>query len=193
MKEVKAHDYKTVYEDLGLDLSKLGCVMLDVEPLDNMYSIDLEGAGVALYYAKNKSRFWIDGWVIDKTAHVTVLYGLLHEANNYKKHIQKVTDLWSIESVEIEDITFFDSPYEDEPYWCLVAKVKKTRELMEGHERLSLLPHVDTFGEYKPHITIAYIDKSQDEEYRDNLIEHFKILWVGKKLKTKKELNLGGN
>lgn len=193
MIQLKSHDYVDVYKGLGINLSTLGCVMLDIEPLNNMYSISLDGAEVALYYAKDKTRFWIDGWVADKVAHVTLLYGLLETAKNYSWHIEQVLKGWKLEYVEIEDIGYFDSPYLDEEYYCIVAHIKVTPELVEGHQRLEFLPHINTFAGYKPHMTIAYIDKKQGEVYRDNLIKDFKKLWVFKKLKVKEGLNLGGN
>ena len=192
MKQLSAHQFKEVYEWFGLNLSKLGCLMLDVEPLKNMYSMEFEGAGVALYYAKDKERFWIDGWVADKTPHLTLLYGFLHEAEQYRPHIEKVLKGWKLNEVEIESIGYFDSPYPDEPYYCIVAHIKTTPELLEGHQRLEFLPHIDTFTGYKPHITIAYIAKNQGKQYRDDLIGGFNKIWAGKKLKVKR-LNFGGN
>jgi len=192
-KQLSSHQFKQVYEWLGLNLNTLGCVMLDLEPLSNMYSIEFEGAGIALYYAKNKERFWIDGWVANKTPHITLLYGLLEAAKNYEKHIEAVLGGWKLEAVKIADIGFFDSPYPDEPYWCLVAHIETTPELLEGHRRLEFLPHINTFTSYRPHMTIAYIDKAQGESYRDRMIEDFKRLWVGKELSVKESINLGGN
>lgn len=193
MKQLNSHNFKEIYKGLGLNLNTLGCVMLDVEPLDNMYSIAVEGAESVLYYAKDKSRFWINGWVCDKTAHVTLLYGLLETAKNYEWHIEQVMQGWELPEVEIESIGYFDSPYEDEPYYCLVAHIKVTDKLLEGHQRLEFLPHVNTFAGYKPHMTIAYIRKDMGETYRDNMIKSFTMAWVGKPMKVKPVLNLGGN
>ncbi len=166
--------------------------MLDLEPLSNMYSIEYEGAQIALYYSQNKERFWIDGWVCDKDPHITLLYGLLEKGKVYESYIGQVLKGWQLDEVEIEDISFFESPYPDEPYWCLVAHIKTTDALLEGHQRLEFLPHVNTFTGYKPHMTIAYLDKRQGEEYRDRMIEDFRKLWNGKKLKVK-STNLGGD
>lgn len=193
MNNFKAHDYPRVYQDLGINLSKLGCVMLDVEPLSNMYSIELEGGSCALYYAKNKERFWINGWVIGKHAHITLLYGLLNEAKNYETHIERVLSGWSLNEVEIDHVSFFDSPYDDEPYWAIVAHIKVTDKLLEGHERLCMLPHIKTFPGFRAHMTICYLDKAQGIIYREKMIDDFNNLWKGKKLKVKNEINLGGN
>lgn len=193
MKDIKAHDYKEIYEMLGYNLSKLGCLMLDTEPIKTDYYRIMQD-GVTAYFpeykAKNKERFWIDGYVADKTPHLTLFYGFLQEAGCYKKHIEILFKEERIETVKIEDISFFESPYEDEPYYCIVAKVEKTPELLEAHNKLTLLPNIQTFPEYKPHITIAYIIKN--EIIRDDFIEHLKKELVGKELKIT-GLNFGGN
>lgn len=191
MKQLSSHQFKKVYEELRINLSNLGCVMLDLEPLKNMW--EEEGVSIALYYAKDKTRFWIDGWVADKAPHVTLLYGLLNKTGYIKDHIEMVLEGWNLKEVEIEDIGYFNSPYDDEPYWCIVAHIKTTPELIEGHQRLEFLPHINTFAGYKPHMTICYLKKEQGEKYRDTMIKEFKKLWIGKKLKVSKEVNLGGD
>lgn len=192
-REIKAHDYKEIYEMLGYNLSKLGCLMLDTEPIKTIYYQIMQD-GITAYFpeykAKNKDRFWIDGFVADKTPHLTLFYGFLQEAGCYKWHIEKLLEGTNISSVKIEDVTFFESPYEDEPYYCIVAKVEKTPELLEAHNKMTLIPNIQTFPDYKPHITIAYIIK--DEAVRDDFIIHLKKELVGKELKVN-GLNFGGN
>jgi 2'-5' RNA ligase len=191
MNQLNSHQFEGIYKTLDINLDKLGCVMLDIEPLNNMWSIEQDGAGIALYYSKNKDRKWIDGWIVNKVAHITLLYGLLDNAHNWENIIDMALWDWKLDEVEIDHIGYFDSPYEDENYYCLVAHIKVTDELMEGHQRLELLPHINTFTGYKPHMTICYLDKSQGEGYRDTMIKHFNECWAGKKLKVKEGLNLG--
>lgn len=185
--------FEETYKNLGINLDELGCVMLDIEPLDNMYSIEYEGAGTMLYASKNPDRKWINGWVVGSVAHITLLYGLLDNAHNWEKHINAVLDGWEMDTVEIDHISYFDSPYNDEDknYWCIVAHIKVTPELMEGHQRLEFLPHINTFTGYKPHMTICYIEKRETTDHRDNLIEYFNKCWSGQKLKVKSDINLG--
>ena len=195
-KQLKSHDFAEVYKWLGINLNKLGCVMLDLDPIEVPRDM-IDGFTHypkfqdKLYFAKDKERFWIDGWVVDKVPHITLLYGLLDEAKNYEPHIEQVLKGWRLNEIEIEDVDYFNSPYEDEKYYCIVAHIKVTDELLEGHRRLEFLPHINTFAGYKPHMTIAYIKK--DEEFRDDFISNLKTELVGKKLKVKEEINLGGN
>lgn len=193
MKDIKAHNYKEIYEMLGYNLSKLGCLMLDTEPIKIIYyQIMQDGISTYFpgYYTKNKDRFWIDGYVADRTPHLTLFYGFLQEAKCYRRHIEILLKDTNISSVKIEDISFFESPYDDENYYCIVAKVEKTPELLEAHNKMTLLPNIQTFPDYKPHITIAYIIK--DEKIRDDFISHLKKELVGKELKVL-GLNFGGN
>lgn len=198
---MKAHNYPEVYKGLGLNLSTLGCVMLDLEPIPEMTWIiqdHKDGSQVNYnrymedYYfvSKDPTHFWIDGHVASKTPHVTLLYGLLQTAKNYEWHIKQVLGSWDLGSVEIDHVGYFDSPYGDEEYYCIVGHLKVTDKLQEGHDRLCMLPHIKTFPGYKAHVTIAYIKK--DELIRDEYIKHLNGHLVGKKLKVT-GLNFGGD
>ena len=195
-KNLSSHQFPEIYKSLNINLSKLGCVMLDIDQklwangLLFKTIFDLAGDDYE-YFSSNKERFWIDGWIANKCLHLTLLYGLMEEARNYAPYIEKVLQDWKLKEVEIEDIGFFDSPYSDEQYYCIVAHIKKTPELLEGHKRLSFLPHINTFAEYNPHLTIAYIKKT--DWIRDSIIADLRESLVGKKLLIKPEVNLGGN
>jgi len=194
MINIGTSDFPEIYKDLGIDIQKLGCVMLDVDCLPNDNGSDEEYGGSYwiqprdLYYTEDKKKFWINGWVAGKSAHVTLLYGLMKKAKEWEKYINKLLKDWSLKKVEIDHVGFFESPYKDEPYYCIVAHIKVTPELLEGHQRLELLPHINTFTGYKPHMTIAYIKK--DEKLRDKVIKELNDFLKGKKLEILK-LNLG--
>lgn len=188
-KELNAHDFEAMYEKLGINLDKLGCVMLETNTID-MPEIFKYEIPEAFYTAKNPDHFWIDGYVADKTPHVTLLYGLLTPAYEQEENIETVLEGWKIETVTIKDFGFFDSPMKDEEYFCIVAHIEVTPVLQEGHDRLEFLPHINTFMGYKPHITIAYIKK--DVEVRDRIINDLNKLFAGLELGTG-DLDLGSN
>jgi len=187
--QMNSHMFKEIYKDLDIDLNKLGCVMVDLEPRKSMLLSEESKKTIPLHYSKNPDLKWINGWIADKSPHITLLYGLLESAHTWKNHINKVMDGWKMETVTIDHVDYFESTSEDEPYYCIVAHVKMTDELVEGHERLQLLPHVDTFVGYKPHMTICYIEKNEEE--RDQLIKMFNKAWAGKELVVKNSLNYG--
>lgn len=142
-----------------------------------------------LYTSKNDEIFWIKGFVADKKAHVTLLYGLMKSGKIYEKYIKKLLKNWKLDSVEVERVDYFEGQLENEPNYCIVAHIKVTPKLLEGHERLQFLPHIDTFPGYKPHMTIAYVKKN--EKIRDRAIALYSRVLVGKRLKIT-GLNLGG-
>jgi len=186
-KQLNSHNFEEVYKELDINLDTLGCVMLDLLPFGSM------GGSVRssedLYYSSNPDRKWIDGWVAGSVPHITLLYGLLDNAHNWEKHIEAVLGGWKMDTVEIDHIGYFESPYEDEAYYCLVAHIKVTPELVEGHNRLEFLPHINTFTGYKPHMTIGYIKK--DETLREDYLKRLNDFWAGKKIIVKQGINLG--
>jgi 2'-5' RNA ligase len=184
-KQLSAHQFKDMYAELGYDLGKLGCIMLDLEPLT--FKINES----ALYYAKDKKRFWIDGNVAGKTPHVTLLYGLIRSGEELKKHVDTVLDGKLPTEVTIDHVDFFDTPPNiDEEYYAIIAHLKITPELQEAHDRLQFLPHIDTFAGYKAHFTLAYVKKN--ERTRDSLIKSLNEHYKGKTIKAG-NINYGGN
>jgi len=171
MTGLNANQFPDVYTALGVKVNELGCVMLDVDPLT---VTDLVTKGKDdLYFAQNKERFWIDGAVAETVAHVTLLYGLLESAVTWKPLVDIVLADWTPPVLEIESLGSFDSPFQDEPYACIVAHIKVTDELLEGHKRLELLPHVNTYPDYRPHLTLAYVKADAKEKWLKELGTYF--------------------
>lgn len=183
-KDINSNQFPDVYKALGININSLGCIMLDIDsiPVTEM----VLRAEDDLYYANVKERFWIRGAVGETGAHVTLLYGLLEHGLKIKPLVDIVLQDWTPPLIEIESIGVFDSPFADEPYACIIAHVKVTDELLEGHARLELLPHVNTFIQYRPHITLAYVNKDAQEKWLEQLGDSL----VGKKFGVNK-INYG--
>ena len=86
MNEIKSTDFAEMYAQLGIDTGKLGCIMIDTEPLVNSDIIPEED----YYYSEDQK--WVQGNVSEEVPHVTLLYGLLRSGNELKKHIYTVLD-----------------------------------------------------------------------------------------------------
>src|SRR5213076_674823 len=104
-------------KDMGIDPAKLGCVMLDVEPIDTASMVPADWA----YTARDPSRFWIKG--LEAGDHITLLYGLLSNANEIRGAVDEVLEGWKPSFVRIHDIGIFPSTLEDEPYSCIVGHI----------------------------------------------------------------------
>jgi 2'-5' RNA ligase len=184
-KQHSAHQFKELYKDLDIDLSALGCVMADVYPI----TIEKFSEPYEFYTSTDPKKHWIKGWVADKNPHVTLLYGLLSPAKKIAKQIKTVLKGWTLSSVKVESVEYFDSPYPEEEYYCIIAKISLTPSILEAHQRLQFLPHINTFAGYVPHVTLCYIKK--DSKQRDALIEALTPQLVGKELLIRSNLNLG--
>lgn len=174
---LSAYQFKTVYEDLGYDLGKLGCIMLDIIPGDLATRIQ-EIISPDDLYTPNDPTDHFTG-VVGGEPHVTLMYGLLRTGTELNKHVMTVLEQGRIlpSNIEVERVDYFESRREDEPYYCIVAHLKVTPELQEANERLKFLPHINTFPGYQPHMTLAYIRK--DEELRDSAVAYLNATLSG--------------
>lgn len=151
--QISVRDYPDLYDDMDIDTDDLGCIMLDLEPMKVMEH--MEGHEDDLF----ENPKWDQGSVPAETVpHVTLLYGLLENGNVWKEKVDTLLKDWSVKSVKIDHVGFFDTP----DSYAVVAHLEKTPELVDGHERLTLLPHINTFSEYLPHMTLAYVKKEAD-------------------------------
>lgn len=147
---------------IGVDVKTLGFVGLTFDPLDVREQLDKQSWGVRItesdyvYAPEGDFRHWVRGPVAEHSAHVTAKYGLLTPAHQQKEIVNDLIG-WPREvSVEVVGVEVFPSPYPDLPYGCLVARLGG-EELDAMNASLSVLPHVDSFSEYKPHLTLAYL------------------------------------
>lgn len=184
--ELNSNQFPDVYTALGIDLTKLGVVMLDVDPFP--VTEHVVGGERDLYESIHPDHFWIQGAVAERSAHATLLYGLLEKGLTWKALIDIVLSGWTPPPLKVASIGSFESTFSDEPYSCIVAHIEPTPELVEGHKRLSLLPHVNTFTDYSPHITLAYVKT----DARDRWLKELGDFITGTNL-TVNKINYGGN
>lgn len=155
MKQISSYQYQDLYKDMGIDMKKLYCVMLEVELGEEMPEIPKED----LYKDQTGKFPWVNGYVAKKgKGHVSLLYGLMDMVK--KSHVEKVLKGWDAQ-IEIEEISQFDAP-QNQDYYCIIGKVRVTEPLKEGHELCELLPHINTYTSYTPHITLAYVKKDKE-------------------------------
>jgi hypothetical protein len=191
--QLSAHQFPQVYAALGYDLTKLGCIMLPIVQDDDLRRIVADTINPEdTYTSDNLSHTWINGIVTD-TAHLTILYGLLRSGMELKQHVDTLLDDGKAvpNEILIADVGSFDSPYDDEPYYCLIAHAQLTDNLLAAHTRLTFLPHIDTFPGYEPHITLAYIKK--DNAKRDGYVAALNEKLSGMILTTTRELDYGSS
>lgn len=173
---VSSRDFPDLYDGLDVDPNDLGCIMINTETLPILKHVpeDLHGELIDATSRHDHAM----GAVAETEAHVTLLYGLLENGNVWKEKVDTVLEGWSLSEVTIQDVGYFETP----DSFAVVAHIDKSPELIDGHERLTLLPHVQTFSEYRPHLTLAYVSKEADI---DDWVDYLGSAYNGKTIKTK--------
>lgn len=154
-----------IYKALGINTDQLGCVMLDIKKIEMPSMPEYEDElSVHFYYGESASDIYADGYVGKSSPHITLIYGLLKSAHDYKIYIDTLLKSWDMpKTVTVAGIAVF----ENENYDVVHAKIELTNALKEGNALLQKLPHITNYPEYIPHITLGYIKKNQDDFIKD--------------------------
>jgi 2'-5' RNA ligase len=107
-----------------------------------------------------------DGLINKNKAHVTILYGLHNDIP--KEEIEKV--IKNIDGnkfkIKLKDVSYFETPNYD------VVKIAVEDEyLMELNKEFKKFPFSSDYPDYKPHITLAYVNKGEAKKYCDGRID----------------------
>lgn len=143
-----AADFPGLYDSMGYKTWGLGCLMIDTE---KPY-VDIELAPGDEHISTNPRNMYVKG--LQKEWHVTARYGLLPGVES--EQVFRVLEGFQMpEILRVDDYDVFPSTDPDEPWDCVVAIVHDPA-LDEINRQLSILPNINTFVEYRPHITIGY-------------------------------------
>lgn len=152
LNQVSLADFPGLLDDVDMVPEKPGCIMLDTDALDVLTHVD--GGKDDLVEATDMDDSVVPG---EDVLHITLLYGLLENGNIWKDKVDQVLEGWKLDGVTIDKVGSFDLGDSH----AIVAHVNKTPEIIDGHERLTLLPHIQTHSEYMPHLTLAYVQHDQ--------------------------------
>jgi 2'-5' RNA ligase len=159
---INARQYGATIERVtGVAQQGRGCIMLDVAgPI--VTEADIRQYGMEPYFSPTLP--YVKGVVGEHTAHVTLRYGLLESGKDWKEVVDAVLADWVVPlSLQVNEISTFPSNADGEDYTVLIGKIEVTDHLLEGYARLGFLPHIDTFSEYSPHVTLAYVKGKQED------------------------------
>lgn len=176
----------------GLDTPDLECVMLDVDdlPISSIYGRDLDHGDYFFGPNSEPKLKYAQGPVAEgdhESAHLTLLFGI-HPSKTYVDDVMTALGDWTPEDIFVRGVTVFPSNVGGHDYKAIVADVTPSANLLLARKRLERLPFTDQFhGEYKPHITLAYIKGEADV---DTWVRRMTVYFKNRVLYPK-ALNLG--
>lgn len=131
-----------------------GCVMVNVNfpEFSNIKSKVDKGD---LYMCPNDDSFGLE-----KTAHVTLLYGL-HDTVKDKQIEDIISNSSFNEKINLTKISLF----KNDKFDVLKFDVEKTDELVSANKKLSELPVTTDYPIFKPHLTICYLKPNSGDKY----------------------------
>ena len=133
---------------------KYGCVMVEI-PVSNWDEITSSINTEDVYEEPGD-----DTHGIQQNPHLTILYGLHEEVTD--EMVKSIFDNFNSDiNIEVDGIDIF----ENEKYDVVKFNVRSDGSLLELHNKLSEFPNSNQFPDYKPHITIAYVNKGTGKKY----------------------------
>jgi 2'-5' RNA ligase len=146
-----------------------GCVMLDTNISDwkkNHLSLVDEKD---LYFAED------DEYGYNMEPHITVLYGIHLNETNPEDIVEKMKEMKTVKTV-IYEISIFES--KDKKYDVVKYDVPVTKQLQEYRKMFEKeFPNTQSFSDYHPHITLAYVKKGLGKKYVQNLEKPFDLVF----------------
>lgn len=164
---LNARDFNGLYDSLGINTNELGVVMLETE---SPMLMDLHDRYAEYeYVTDDPAKWWIKG-ILDSW-HVTVKYGLLPMVK--QSHAEKVLEV--VDYPLYLNTAYYVEDFGTDEYECVVVPINTNGRLSEINAQLRVLPHLDTFVHYNPHITLGYFKKGFLADHYQELCRHIKI------------------
>ena len=161
------HEFRMISEDKSGTNYEYGCLMLYVD-IPNWGHLTNEIEKNDLYKPENER------YGIEKEPHITILYGI-HKDVDDDQVMSMFSDLTQTNfDISVNGIDCF---YNDE-FDVLKLNVESS-ELNKLNKMARMLNHTNDYPTYKPHLTIAYLNKGMGNKYSDPTF-HTKINNISK-------------
>jgi len=109
----------------------------------------------------------------EESPHITVIYGIHHDEVLDDSIIYRKIQQIPIIKTTIKEIGVFENA--DKPYDVVKFDINPTKTLLDARQEFLELPNTQSFPEYHPHMTIAYVRAGEGRKYRKLLKTPIKI------------------
>lgn len=145
-----------------------GCVMMEPKNFKEWEKVHLAGIDKDDVYIKP----YDESYGLEEQPHVTILYGIHEDEVDPSVVVDMIEQRFLPVTVSISEISIFEQgDYDVVKYDVPVTdQIKEYRELIE-----SSFANTQTYPEYHPHMTIAYVKPGTGKKYVTTLREPFEI------------------
>jgi 2'-5' RNA ligase len=155
MKDFESYD-NYLNEELAEE-PKYGCVMLFADVPDWKKLIKRLVREEDLYKPDD------DDYGFDNNPHITLLYGIHHDSIVDLSIIYRKIEDISVMKFTVKEINIFES----DDYDVVKFDITPTKKLLSLREEFEEdIPNTQTFSDYHPHVTIAYVKKGMGNKYK---------------------------
>jgi len=138
-----------------------GCVMLNLK-FDELKKIQSHISPNDIYAESSGNTYGLED-----EPHITLLYGLHAEVTN--SDVKKICDSYKFTDLIAHDVSLFKNDKYDVLKFNIRYPTRGGNFLRKCNSELRKLPHTNTYPDYIPHMTIAYINPGMGEKYVDIL------------------------
>ena len=111
-----------------------------------------------------------DDYGYEKDPHITIVYGFHEDEVDKDQMYKQIKEMKPVE-VTINKINIFET----DDYDVVKFDVPITKELKKYRKEFLKFPNTQTYKEYHPHMTIAYVKKGEGKKYIKKLDKPFKV------------------
>lgn len=158
---------KWLNEQANVESPTYGCVMLDCK-IPKWEELHTSGIDKKDIYIDPKD----DSYGLEDNPHVTVLYGIHEDEIDPEVIMSVIENNMEPVTVTISNISIF----ENEIFDVVKYDVPDTEQLLKYREMfMKSFTNTQTFPDYHPHITLAYVKPGEGSKYVKELDEPFSV------------------
>lgn len=145
---------------------KYGCVMMDAN-IKNWVEFHLAGIDEDDVYLKP----YDDSYGLEENPHVTIVYGIHEEEVDPQRMADMIEYYMKPLILTVKEIGVF----EGDEYDVVKYDLPITGQLQKYRDIFLQIPNTQSFPDYHPHMTIAYVKSGEGKKYAGELPEPFKV------------------
>jgi len=145
-----------------------GCVMLDANDISDWKEKHTDGIDPKDVYTKP----YDDSYGLEDNPHVTVLYGIHEDEIDPEIIMDLIQNDIEALTVTVDEISYF----EGEEYDVVKYDVPVSDQLQQYRDKFeNNFSNTQTYPDYHPHMTLAYVNPGEGKKYAKKLEEPFEL------------------